>query len=61
MLMPPGGRAHRRIQMLREILGMFGLSVNEAKSDFVLRDRHEHLGLVIDLKKRAFSLSFNKV
>ena len=47
--------------MLRKILGMFGLSVNEAKSDFVLRDRREHLGLVIDLKKRAFSLSFNKV
>ena len=45
----------RRIAMLRNLLSCFGLSINEAKSHFTPRQRFDHLGLVVDLHKRAFS------
>lgn len=61
VLLRRNGFAQGKIALLHQIIDCFGLQVNAAKSDFVLRSRREHLGLVIDLNKRAFSLSPTKL
>lgn len=45
---------HRRVRMLLDMLGCFGLAINEAKSCLQPRARFEHLGLGVDLRKREF-------
>ena len=42
--------------MLQAVLASFGLSDNPRKSIFIPRPRFEHLGLVVDLRKRLFDV-----
>lgn len=53
--------AARRVQLLLALLGCFGLTVNTAKSSLVPSTRFEHLGIVVDLKRRQFAAPALKV
>ena len=42
--------------MLQAVLASFGLLGNPRKSTFIPRPCFEHLGLVVDLRKRLFDV-----
>ena len=59
--MPDNAAAPFRLTLIHRIFASFGLAVSPSKSDFTLRSRREHLGLLVDLRTRAFCVSSRKL
>ena len=55
------GRTRMKVRLLFALLACFGINVNRDKSDFKPRTVREHLGILIDLHQRRFSVSRRKL
>lgn len=54
-------RVRVKLRLIFALLACFGLNVNRNKSDFRPRSVREHLGILVDLTKREFSVSHRKL
>ena len=61
VLLRADGGTRVRLRLLLLILDCFGLAINHAKSDFCPRRVREHLGIILDLRTRTFSVSDAKL
>lgn len=61
ILLRADGGTKVRLRLLFLILDCFGVAINHAKSDFRPRRVREHLGIILDLRTRSFSVSDAKL